>query len=116
MNASANILTGAEAPGLFTAMGVVATSACASAVVIWARVRAVNIAMVMEAASMTKSKRAPLPPPCRREGCVFGWIDSPDRGGYQRCECPRGLALAQGAKYGKKQPAKHDGRMAGAGK
>lgn len=65
---------------------------------------------------MSKRKRTPLPPPCRREGCVFGWIDSPDRGGYQRCECPRGVALAMGAKYGKKQPAQYDGRMAGAGK
>lgn len=113
MNASANILTGAEAPGLFTARDAVETSACASAAVISARVRAVNIAMVMEAASMMKSKRkrTPLPPACRREGCVFGWIDSPDRGGYQRCDCPRGRALAQGAKFGKKLPPKHDSRM-----
>ena len=61
---------------------------------------------------MNSRKRAPLPPPCKR--CLLGgglWVLNDNRTGVERCSCPRGRALEQGAAFGKNRPARFDGRM-----
>lgn len=58
--------------------------------------------------------RRPLPPACRECRPHDGaWRDTGR--GLERCDCPRGRALAMGPKWNRTTKAAHDGRMKGAG-
>ena len=68
---------------------------------------------------MKRKARRPLPPPCSLCSPYGGlWrLAGPDafESGLERCDCPRGRALAAGPVWHRPGRLAHDGRMAGAG-
>jgi len=64
---------------------------------------------------MKRKTKRPLPPSCSLCRPLGGNWRQNDDGSVERCDCPRGRALAAGPAWNRPDKLAHDGRMAGAG-